>query len=94
VVSGVNSVGVKWAGERLAALPRPGQVVIAVASGVRARGTARPRILPRCCRAVAPDLREQVGWVAIIGPATRAGGGAARDVCGLRAGPGRARPPR
>src|SRR5919107_6361028 len=36
VLSGVNSVGVRWAGERLAALLRPGQLVIAIAKGVDA----------------------------------------------------------
>src|SRR3979490_606896 len=34
VLSGVNSVGVEWAGERLAELLRPGQLVITIAKGV------------------------------------------------------------
>src|SRR3954451_13474576 len=37
VLSAVSSAGVGWAGERLAALLRPGQLVIAIAKGVVAR---------------------------------------------------------
>src|SRR5215212_1359668 len=36
VLSGVNSLGVRWAGEQLASLLRPGQLVIAIAKGVDA----------------------------------------------------------
>jgi len=70
VVSGVNSVGVEWAGERLAQLLRPGQLVIAVAKGVRARDDGDLRILPDVlAEPVAAELRERVGWAAVVGPA-------------------------
>jgi glycerol-3-phosphate dehydrogenase (NAD(P)+) len=70
VVSGVNSVGVEWAGERLAALLRPGQLVIAVSKGVRAEENGDLRILPDVlAEPVPPAVRGQVGWAAIVGPA-------------------------
>jgi glycerol-3-phosphate dehydrogenase (NAD(P)+) len=82
VVSGVNSVGVEWAGERLAALLRPGQVVIALAKGVRAQENGDLRILPEVlAEPVAPDVREQVGWAAIIGPAIAGEVAARRETC-------------
>jgi glycerol-3-phosphate dehydrogenase (NAD(P)+) len=82
VVSGVNSVGVEWAGERLATLLRPGQLVIAVAKGVRAEENGDLRILPDVLAGqVAPDVRERVGWAAIIGPAIAGEVAARRETC-------------
>jgi glycerol-3-phosphate dehydrogenase (NAD(P)+) len=82
VVSGVNSVGVEWAAEQLAALLRPGQSVIAVAKGVRAEDNGDLRVLPDVlAEAVAPDVREQVGWAAIIGPAIAGEVAARRETC-------------
>jgi glycerol-3-phosphate dehydrogenase (NAD(P)+) len=82
VVSGVNSVGVEWAAERLAELLRPGQVVIAVTKGVRAEENGDLRILPDVlAQAVPADVREQVGWAAIIGPAIAGEVAARRETC-------------
>jgi glycerol-3-phosphate dehydrogenase (NAD(P)+) len=82
VVSGVNSVGVEWAGERLAALLRPGQLVIAVTKGVRAEENGDLRILPDVLAETVPaDVREQVGWAAIIGPAIAGEVAARRETC-------------
>jgi glycerol-3-phosphate dehydrogenase (NAD(P)+) len=82
VVSGVNSFGVGWAGERLAALLRPGQLVIAVAKGVRAEENGDLRILPDVLAgAVAADVRERVGWAAIVGPAIAGEVAARRESC-------------
>jgi glycerol-3-phosphate dehydrogenase (NAD(P)+) len=82
VVSGVNSVGVEWAAERLAALLRPGQLVIAVTKGVRAEENGDLRILPDVLADPVPaDLREQVGWAAIIGPAIAGEVAAQRETC-------------
>jgi glycerol-3-phosphate dehydrogenase (NAD(P)+) len=82
VVSGVNSVGVEWAAERLAALLRPGQLVIAVTKGVRAEENGDLRILPDVLADPVPaDLREQVGWAAIIGPAIAGEVAARRETC-------------
>jgi glycerol-3-phosphate dehydrogenase (NAD(P)+) len=82
VVSGVNSVGVEWAGEQLASLLRPGQSVVAVAKGVRAEQNGDLRVLPDVlAQAVAADVREQVGWAAIIGPAIAGEVAARRETC-------------
>jgi glycerol-3-phosphate dehydrogenase (NAD(P)+) len=82
VVSGVNSVGVEWAAERLAALLRPGQLVIAVSKGVRAEENGDLRILPDVLAEPVPaDVREQVGWAAIVGPAIAGEVAARRDTC-------------
>jgi glycerol-3-phosphate dehydrogenase (NAD(P)+) len=82
VVSGVNSVGVEWAAERLAELLRPGQLVIAVTKGVRAEENGDLRILPDVLAEPVPaDLREQVGWAAIIGPAIAGEVAARRETC-------------
>jgi glycerol-3-phosphate dehydrogenase (NAD(P)+) len=82
VVSGVNSVGVEWAGERLAELLRPGQMVIAVSKGVRAEANGDLRILPDVLAApVAADLRERVAWAAIVGPAIAGEVAARRTSC-------------
>jgi glycerol-3-phosphate dehydrogenase (NAD(P)+) len=82
VLSGVNSVGVEWAGERLAALLRPGQTVIAVAKGVRAQENGDLRILPDVLAEPVPaDVRAQIGWAAIIGPAIAGEVAARRETC-------------
>jgi glycerol-3-phosphate dehydrogenase (NAD(P)+) len=82
VVSGVNSVGLEWAAERLAALLRPGQLVIAVTKGVRAERNGDLRILPDVLAATVPgDVREQVGWAAIVGPAIAGEVAARRETC-------------
>ncbi|HEY0361201.1 MAG TPA: 2-dehydropantoate 2-reductase N-terminal domain-containing protein [Solirubrobacteraceae bacterium] len=82
VVSGVNSVGVEWAGERLAELLRPGQLVIAVSKGVRVEENGDLRILPDVLAEPVPtDVREQVGWAAIIGPAIAGEVAARRETC-------------
>src|SRR5919109_1663294 len=46
VLSGVNSVGVRWAGEQLAPLLQPEQQVIAIAKGIDADAQGNLRILP------------------------------------------------
>jgi glycerol-3-phosphate dehydrogenase (NAD(P)+) len=82
VLSGVNSVGVEWAGERLAPLLRPGQLVITIAKGVRATENGDLRILPEVLAEPVPvDVRERVGWAAIIGPSIAGEVAARRDSC-------------
>jgi glycerol-3-phosphate dehydrogenase (NAD(P)+) len=82
VLSGVNSDGVEWAAERLAELLRPGQLVIAVTKGVRAEENGDLRILPDVLAEPVPaDLREQVGWAGIIGPAIAGEVAARRETC-------------
>src|SRR5215213_1106738 len=48
VMSGVNSFGVRWAGERLAALLRPGMHVLSIAKGLEATEAAICASSPRC----------------------------------------------
>jgi glycerol-3-phosphate dehydrogenase (NAD(P)+) len=82
VVSAVNSVGVEWAGERLAALLRPGQLVIAIAKGVRTEDNGDLLVLPDVLAGrVAADLRERVGWAAIVGPSIAGEVAARRTSC-------------
>lgn len=69
VMSGVNSFGVRWAGERLATLLRPGMHVIALAKGMEADEEGNLTILPRVLAGQLPEeLREQVTFSAIAGP--------------------------
>jgi glycerol-3-phosphate dehydrogenase (NAD(P)+) len=80
VVSGVNSVGVRWAGQRLAPLLRRGQLVIAIAKGVDADEQGNVRTLPQVlAEQVDEPLRAQVGWAAITGPSIAGEVAARRD---------------
>jgi glycerol-3-phosphate dehydrogenase (NAD(P)+) len=82
VLSGVNSFGVRWAGERLAPLLRPEQHVVAIAKGVDADEQGNLRILPDVlAEPVRPDLRERVGWAAIVGPSIAGEVAARRESC-------------
>ena len=69
VMSGVNSFGVRWAGQRLAELLRPGMHVIALAKGMAADDEGTLTILPRVLAGEIPqELRDQVTFSAIAGP--------------------------
>ena len=69
VMSGVNSFGVRWAGEQLASLLRPGMHVIALAKGMEADDEGNLTILPRVLANQIPeDLRSQLTFSAIAGP--------------------------
>ena len=82
VMSGVNSLGVRWAGEQLAPLLRPGQSVLAIAKGVDADADGNLRILPEVlAEPVAADLRAQIRWAAIIGPSIAGEVAARRESC-------------
>ena len=82
VLSGVNSYGVRWAGERLAEFLRPGQLVLAVTKGIDADEQGNLRILPEVLReSVSPAIREQVRWAAIIGPSIAGEVAARRESC-------------
>ena len=82
VVSGVNSFGVRWAGERLAPLLRPDHLVIAIAKGVSVDEQGDLRILPQVLAEPArPDVRERVRWAAIVGPSIAGEVAARRDTC-------------
>jgi glycerol-3-phosphate dehydrogenase (NAD(P)+) len=82
VLSGVNSFGVRWAGERLAPLLQPDQLVIAIAKGVDADEQGGLRILPDVlAEPVADELRARVRWAAIVGPSIAGEVAAQRETC-------------
>lgn len=69
VMSGVNSFGVRWAGQQLAHLLRPGMHVIALAKGMEADDEGNLTILPRVLASEIPaPLRGEVTFSAIAGP--------------------------
>jgi glycerol-3-phosphate dehydrogenase (NAD(P)+) len=82
-MSGVNSFGVRWAGEQLASLLRPGMMVLSIAKGMEAAENGDLRILPEVLAERVPlQLRQRVSWSAVAGPSI-AGEVAARrhDTC-------------
>jgi glycerol-3-phosphate dehydrogenase (NAD(P)+) len=82
VVSGVNSFGVRWAGQRLAALLQRGTLVIAIAKGMAADEDGQLRILPDVlAEQVPPELRSRIPWAAIGGPSIAGEVAARRDTC-------------
>jgi glycerol-3-phosphate dehydrogenase (NAD(P)+) len=82
VLSGVNSLGVRWAGEQLALLLRPGQLVVAIAKGVEADAAGNLRILPEVLAEPVPaEVRDHVAWTAIIGPSIAGEVAARRESC-------------
>jgi glycerol-3-phosphate dehydrogenase (NAD(P)+) len=82
ILSGVNSFGVRWAAERLAALLEPGMMVISVTKGMEATEDGSLRTLPDVlAEAASPDLRARVSWSAIAGPSIAGEVAARRDTC-------------
>src|SRR5919199_4007817 len=82
VLSGVNSFGVRWAGERIAPLLEPGTMVISIAKGMEATAGGDLRILPDILAQQAPpEVREGVSWSAIAGPSIAGEVAARRDTC-------------
>src|SRR5829696_3578151 len=81
-MSGVNSFGVRWAGEQFASLLKPGMHVLSIAKGMEASENGDLRILPEVlAEEVPPDLREQVSWSAIGGPSIAGEVAVRRDTC-------------
>ncbi len=82
VMSGVNSFGVRWASEQFASLLKPGVMVIAVTKGLEADDEGNLRILPEVLAEQVPeDVREQVSWSAITGPAIAGEVAVRHDTC-------------
>ena len=82
VLSGVNSFGVRWAGERIAPLLEPGTMVISIAKGMEATAGGDLRILPDILAEQAPpEVREGVSWSAIAGPSIAGEVAVRRDTC-------------
>jgi len=87
VVSGVNSFGVRWAGQRIAPLLQPGMLVIAIAKGMAASDDGDLRILPDVlAEEVPPELRARVSWAAVTGPSIAGEVAARRHTCVVFAG--------
>ncbi len=69
VVSGVNSRGVRWIGQTLGPLLRPGQAVVAVTKGLEADEQGALTILPDILRGTLPEAgRDGIRLAAIGGP--------------------------
>ena len=86
-MSGVNSFGVRWAGEQLASLLEPGMHVLSIAKGMEAAENGDLRILPDVLAEEVPhDLRERVSWSAIAGPSIAGEVAVRRDTCVVFAG--------
>lgn len=82
VVSGVNSFGVRWAGEKMAPLLEPGMAVLSVTKGLEAADNGDLRFLPDVlAEQTPPDVRERVSWSAVAGPAIAGEVAARRDTC-------------
>src|SRR5919108_2220500 len=82
VLSGVNSLGVAWAGQRLAGLLNPGMLVIAIAKGMAAGEDGDLRILPEVLAEQVPaELRARIPWAAIGGPSIAGEVAARRHTC-------------
>ena len=82
VLSGVNSSGVRWAGQQLVRLLEPGMTVIAIAKGMEAADNGDLRILPDVLAEQVPEeLRSQIPWAAIGGPSIAGEVAARRDTC-------------
>lgn len=81
-MSGVNSFGVRWASEQFASLLKPDMMMIAVTKGMEADESGNLRILPEVLAEQVPqDVREQVSWSAITGPAIAGEVAVRRDTC-------------
>jgi glycerol-3-phosphate dehydrogenase (NAD(P)+) len=87
VLSGVNSFGVRWAGEQLATLLPEGALVIAIAKGLEADGRGNLRILPDVLIDRWTDAQHAASPVsAITGPSIAGEVAARRDTCVVFAG--------
>lgn len=69
VISGVNSFGVYWAGQRFKDLVKPGQNMLVITKGMDADEEGNMRILPEVLKAEMGDIAKEVTWSAIVGPA-------------------------
>jgi glycerol-3-phosphate dehydrogenase (NAD(P)+) len=69
IVSGVNSLGVRWIGRTLGPHLRPGQKIIAVTKGLELDANGDLMILPDLLKSELPEgIRDQVTLAAIGGP--------------------------
>jgi len=91
VLSGVNSFGVRWAGEQLASLLKPGMLVVAIAKGLEATEQGDLRILPDVlAEPLGDQLRAKCPISAIVGPSIAGELAVRHDTCVVFAGPDQA----
>jgi len=82
VMSGVNSFGVRWAGEQLSSLLKPGMHVLSVTKGMEATEEGELLILPEVLASEVPEeVRGRVSWSAIAGPSIAGEVAVRRDTC-------------
>jgi glycerol-3-phosphate dehydrogenase (NAD(P)+) len=90
-MSGVNSFGVRWAGEHLARLLTPDMILITIAKGLEASEDGDLRILPDVLTSEWPEqLRRDVPVSAIVGPSIAGEVAVRHDTCVVFAGPDQA----
>jgi glycerol-3-phosphate dehydrogenase (NAD(P)+) len=88
IVSGVNSFGVRWAGEQLARALRPEHLVLSLAKGMDADEYGELRILTEVLAdPMPPEVRDVVPWSTISGPSIAGEVAAERETCVLFSGP-------
>ncbi|MDO4258541.1 MAG: glycerol-3-phosphate dehydrogenase [Actinomycetaceae bacterium] len=81
-MSGVNSFGVRWAGEQFASLLRPGMKVLSITKGMEADEQGNLAILPNVLHeCVGPDLVNACTWTAIVGPSIAGEVAVHHDTC-------------
>jgi len=69
IVSGVNSMGVRWTGQKLAPFLKPGDKVIGITKGMEADSAGNLLILPEVLRSEMPvSIKDKVSFAAIGGP--------------------------
>ena len=69
ILSGVNSLGVHWIGQKLGPYLRPGQMIIAITKGLESDANGDLAILPDVLASELPaGIRSQVQFAAVGGP--------------------------
>lgn len=69
IVSGVNSLGVHWIGQKIGPYLKPEQMVIAITKGLEVDSDGNLMILPDVLRAELPvEIRDRVELAAVGGP--------------------------
>lgn len=86
-MSGISSLGVHWAGERLAKLVKPGMKVLNVTKGMEANDDGTLHLLPDVLPSFFDeDLANAVTWNAIVGPSIAREVALHHDTCVIFAG--------
>ena len=69
IVSGVNSMGVRWIGKKLSSYLRPGDRIISITKGLATDKDGKLEILPDILRSEFPmEIRQSISITAVGGP--------------------------